>query len=273
MTGIEPARLREVADGVFAYLQPNGGWGLNNAGVVTGGGTTLVVDTAATEARAHALRAAVARVSRRPARIVVNTHHHGDHTHGNFVFAPDAVVMAHDAARDEIVSRGLAMTQVWPEVDWGRLRPHPPELTFGDRIRIRLGERAVELIHVGPGHTTNDVIVWLPDDGVLFAGDLVVPGCTPYVQMGSLRGSLAALDVMAELGPRVIVGGHGPVAGPRAIEDTRAYLRWVRELATSGQQAGRSPLETALGAGAGDFRDLVDPERLVANLHRAYAED
>src|SRR3954447_15527920 len=76
----------EVAPGVFAYLQPDGGWCLNNAGWITGGGETVLVDTAVTEGRARALQAAVAAGGAPAPTTLVNTHHHGDHSYGNCVF-------------------------------------------------------------------------------------------------------------------------------------------------------------------------------------------
>jgi cyclase len=114
--------------------------------------------------------------------------------------------------------------------------------------------------------------VWLPEERVLFAGDVVLPGCTPFVLMGSVAGSLATLELMRKLEPRTVVGGHGPVSGPEALTQTEEYFRWLTERATEGRAAGLTPLQLAREAGPGPFGDLRDPERLVANLHRAYAE-
>jgi cyclase len=260
------ARFEEVAGGIFAYVQPDGGWCLNNAGVAGG----LVIDTAATEARARALRAAATRVA--TPRLVVNTHHHGDHTHGNFVFSPGAAVLAHPSAREEMAWRGLALCEVWPDRAWGDLRVVLPDVTVADRLTIHVGDLRAEVIHPGPAHTVDDLVVWFPDQRVLFAGDLVVPGCTPFALMGSVSGSLEAMATLRGLRPQVVVGGHGPVAGPAALEVTESYLRRVQRLAAEGRAAGLSPLETALEAGTGEFAGLRDAERLVANLHRAYAD-
>jgi cyclase len=129
-----------------------------------------------------------------------------------------------------------------------------------------------ELIHVGPAHTTNDVVVWLPGDRVLFAGDVVMSGVTPFKLMGSVSGALRAVDELRQLGARTIVCGHGPVAGPEVFDETVAYLRWIQALAADGAARGLSPLQAAREAGPGEFGHLIDPERAVGNLHRAYAE-
>jgi cyclase len=121
-------------------------------------------------------------------------------------------------------------------------------------------------------HTSDDLAVWLPEERVLFAGDLVFSGAAPFVLMGSLAGSLAALARLRALGPLVVVPGHGPVGGPELLTFTEEYLRWVATLAGKGLADGLSPLETALWADEGEFGALLDRERLVGNLHRAFQE-
>ncbi|BCJ61880.1 MBL fold metallo-hydrolase [Micromonospora endophytica] len=270
------ARITEVADRVYAYLQPDGGWCLNNAGVVTAPGFgAVVVDTAATERRARALRTAVDAVADGPRRIIVNTHFHGDHTFGNAVFGPAATVVSHAGTRAEIAETGLALTGLWPNVDWGEVRTVLPHLTYTNRLTVHAGERRVELISVGPAHTRHDTVVWLPAERVLFAGDVVMPGCTPFVLMGTVRGMLAALDVLRALDPLVVVGGHGPVAGPEAFDETTAYLRWLQSVATTAAERGMSALQMARDCareGYGGFDGLRDRERLVGNLRRALVE-
>ncbi|MFJ6688244.1 MBL fold metallo-hydrolase [Streptomyces sp. NPDC091294] len=266
-------RLEDLAPGVHAYIQPDGGWCLNNAGVLVSDGAVAVVDTAATERRARALRAAIA--SRTPLEVgtVITTHHHGDHHFGNSVVAPHATVVSHEVTRNEMARRGLAMRDVWPATQWGDIRLALPTLTFRDRATLHVGGLTAELIHVGPAHTTSDIVVWLPEQRVLFAGDVLLPGCTPFVLMGSLSGTLEAITRLRALDPAVVVGGHGPVAGPEVLDATRDYLLWVRDIARAGLAAGVSPLRAALDTDLGPYAGWRDPERLVANLHRAYAEE
>jgi cyclase len=265
--------LTPVAPGVHVLTRPPGGWCLNNSGVVTDGGEALVVDTAATERRARALRTAVERVAGGPARTVVNTHFHGDHTFGNSVFAPEAVVVAHERARAEAAAGGLHMSTLWPRVEWGALRVSLPTLTYAGRMTLHVGGLRAELLHPGPAHTGGDTALWLPQRSVLFAGDLVMSGVTPFCLMGSVRGSLRALRRLRALGARTVVPGHGPVGGPELLDRDEAYFRWLRGLAARGVRDGRTPLELARGTDLGDFAGLLDPERLVGNLHRAYAEE
>ncbi|MFF2956914.1 MBL fold metallo-hydrolase [Kitasatospora sp. NPDC057965] len=265
-------RVQEVADGVFAHVQDPGGWCLSNAGVVLGGGESLLVDTAATERRARRLRETLTGLTVVPPRLLVLTHFHGDHVFGAGVAAPEAAVVAHENARREMAEAGLGLTGLWPAVDWGRVEVRLPQLTYRDRLAVHIGERPVELLHFGPAHTTGDTLVWLPEDGVLFAGDVLLSGCTPFLLMGSVRGTLRTLDRLRELAPRTVVPGHGPVAGPELLDETAAYLEWLLRTAEAGLAAGLSPLETARDAGPGPFPHWLDGERVVGNLHRAFAE-
>jgi cyclase len=264
-------RLAEVAEGIHVYLQPDGSWCLSNSGVLLGHRSVLLIDTASTQARARALRAAVAALTPLPVRTLVNTHHHGDHTYGNFVF-PEATIVAHDLARGEILAAGLQLKLIWPDVDWGDIEIVPPDVTFARQLTLYAGELEVQLIYAGPAHTTNDVVAWIPERGVVFAGDLVFNGGTPFCLMGSVAGTLEAIGMLRALGATAVVSGHGGVAGPEVFDVNAAYLRWIQETATKALAAGLSPLEAARETDLGDFAGLLDPERIVGNLHRAYAE-
>jgi cyclase len=268
----DPPYTQRLADGVYAYVQPDGGWCLSNAGILAGDGVTALIDTAATETRARLLRDAVAALTPHPPAVVVNTHHHGDHHFGNALFAPAATIVASARTRALMTEKGTALRHVWPDTPWGDLDLTLPTLTFEDRLTLHVGGLRVELLDLGTAHTVSDTVAWLPEQRVLFAGDVLLPGCTPFVLMGSVSGSLAALERLRALGPEVIVGGHGPVAGPEVLDTTEAYFRLVRELAARGLAEELSPYEAAARTDLGPYADLRDPERLVANLHRAYSE-
>ncbi|MBF6297099.1 MBL fold metallo-hydrolase [Nocardia amamiensis] len=265
--------VTEIADDIYAYTHSRGGWCVSNAGVLVGPDGAVVIDTLATEGRTRALVEFVDGLGAGPARTIVNTHHHGDHNFGNHLFGPTAVVIGHDRIRPEMVETGLALTKLWPDVDWGDVRVTLPGITFGDKLTLHVGERRVELIHLGPAaHTSNDVVAWLPEERVLFAGDLVMSGAAPFCLMGSVSGSIAAVRRLAALGAETVVAGHGPVTGPEIFDQTLRYLRWVQDLAAEGRTLGLTPLAIALEADHGEFAELVDQERLVGNLYRADAE-
>jgi cyclase len=269
-----PAELVEVADRVFAYVQPDGSWYINNTGFVVGESSIVSIDSCSTERRTREYRERIASISPAPVTMLVNTHHHGDHTYGNSQFGT-ATIIAHDNCRTEVIDTGLlGNTGIWDPVDWGELTLTPPTLTFADRVRLWSDDRPIEVSYVGqPAHTNNDSLVWLPEQGVLFCGDLLFNGGTPFLLMGSVRGAIDVLrEVVAPIPARIIVPGHGPPCDRDLIDTIVGYLEFVLAAAGRGRNAGLSPLETARGTDLGDYADWLDSERIVGNLHRAYVD-
>ena len=266
--------IEEVSRGIFAYIQLDGSWFLNNAGCVVGSRTATVVDATGTEARGRAWRAVVSSVTPNPVTALINTHHHADHTNGNFLFAPGASIIAHEKCREEIrAANGFPRrSPLFPGTDFGDCPPAPPTITFKDRMTAWVDDLELQLIFIGPAHTSNDVAVWIPERKLLFSGDVLFNGGTPFTLFGSLAGSLDALDMLEALGAETIVPGHGPVCGPEAIAIVRSYIRFVLDAAKQGFEAGTDPKELARGLDLGPFGDLTDPERIVPNLYRAYSE-
>lgn len=266
--------MQEVSDGVFAYLQPDGTWWINNTGFLVGKRGVTSVDACATERRTRAYLDAIRATTPQPVRTLVNTHHHGDHTFGNHLFS-GATIVGHEETRAGVLAWGKPFDEpVWTKVDWGEVELAPPFLTYRDGVTLWVDDLRCEVTHVGtPAHTTNDSIVWLPSRSVLFSGDLLFNGGTPFLVQGSLAGAITTLEtVVKPLGAQTIVPGHGPVGGPELVDEVLAYLYFLRRTAKEGKDAGLTPLETARETDLGEFADLSDSERLVGNLHRAYAE-
>jgi cyclase len=269
---LPPPTLESLGGGFHAFVQLDGGWGLNNAGVHVGQRGVTLVDTAFTAARGRGLRDAVATLTDTPVQTLVNTHHHGDHTHGNYLF-PGATIIGHHLCRETMLVVDLETTQWFPGVDWGDLRIAPPTVTFGDSLTVWCDDVPATLRYVGqPAHTTNDVTMWVPSQGLLFTGDLVFNGGTPFVLMGSVQGSVEALTDLAGLDAQTLVPGHGSVCDSATIGEQLRYLRFVQKRATEGFAAGDPPLEVARRTDLGEFTGWTDSERLVGNLHRAYSE-
>ncbi|GAA3960584.1 MBL fold metallo-hydrolase [Actinomadura viridis] len=270
-----PPRLEEVSEGVFAYLQPDGTWWINNTGFLVGSRGVVSVDACSTERRTRAYLETIASVTDRPVRTLVNTHHHGDHTFGNHLFG-GATIVAHEETRAGVLAWGAPFDEpVWTPVDWGAFTLEPPFLTYTEGVTLWVDDLRCEVRHVGtPAHTTNDSIVWIPDRRLLFCGDLLFNGGTPFLLQGSVAGAISVLEeVVAPLGAETIVPGHGPVAGPDLIDRVLGYLRFVQATAKRGRAAGLTPLEAARETDLGPYAELADPERIVGNLHRAYAEE
>lgn len=271
--------LEPIADGVHAWIQAPGTWWINNAGAVVGDDGVVLIDTCATRARTERFLAAVAAATDdRPIRLAVNTHLHGDHTYGNALLPDSTVIVAHERTRAGLLADFLltATPPIWsPSPDWGITRVRPPSVTIQDEAALHAGTRRIELRHPGyPAHTPGDVVAWLPEERVLFTGDLLFHQVTPLVFMGSVSGALRSLDWLAGFNAAVVVPGHGPLIPgaelPNVLAAHERYYTFVQRVTDDAGE--RSPLAVATDTDLGEFADWPDAERLVLNLHRAFAD-
>lgn len=281
--------LHRVADHCYAWLEPPGGWGLSNSGVVRAGDEVLVIDTQNDMRMARAMRAALDQCfgSRDPAHTtIVNTHHDLDHWTGNGVFDAGRII-ATDAAVKEMRStpdpdslpdlvepdtaagawaRGQAET--FDFTAWTRVEPNE---SFAGSRTISLGDIAVHLVEVGPAHTPGDAIVHVPHDGVVFAGDIIFHRTTP-ISWASISGQIQACETILALAPDVVVPGHGSVTDQEGVREVRDYFSLVQDHARRSQAAG-IPLEAAYqDIDLGPYRNWAHASRVYANLACAYAE-
>jgi glyoxylase-like metal-dependent hydrolase (beta-lactamase superfamily II) len=231
------ATLERLAEGVYAYTAQ----GDPNVGCIVGTDAILAIEARATPLMARRWIDVVrAEVSDLPFGDVVLTHYHAVRTLGASAFGARRI-LAHAATAALIEERG--------EADWASEQGRMPRLflgaetipgltrpteTFDDRLAVDLGNRTVELIHLGRGHTAGDLVVWLPDERICFAGDLVEAQAAPYMGDAHVaEWSTSTLDNVAALEAEQLVGGRGPVVRGAdvapAIEDTRAFLRTTLE--------------------------------------------
>ena len=156
---LPPPETIEVADGVFAYVQPDGSWWINNTGFLVGSDAVTAIDASSTERRTRGFLDAIARVTPRPVRTLLNTHHHGDHTNGNCLFG-EATIVAHRNCRELMKEQRIGgLEAVFGEVDWGELTVSPPTLTFDEQVELWVDDLGVEVSYIGtPAHTTGDVV-------------------------------------------------------------------------------------------------------------------
>ncbi|WP_298335809.1 MBL fold metallo-hydrolase [Ferrimicrobium sp.] len=263
----------EVGDGIFAYIQRDGSWYLNNAGIIPDHKLSYFIDSTATVARTQALLGEARRLGVGDRTGMVATHHHGDHTNGNATIDPSFLV-SHTTVPEEM-SNGFAVPPpgLFTPVDWGDIELRLPDLTFSSEIVLQMGGHRVELRHLGhPAHTLGDCVVYFPDDRVLFAGDLAFNGGTPFALMGSVQGWLCSLEALRSFDVQTVIPGHGEPCGIDVFRDIERYLRFVEQVARQAIEAGVEPLEAAKSVDLGEFAGWHDPERIVGNLYRAMAE-
>ena len=281
--------LHEIGTDVYACLQEDRGLGTSNSGLINRGGG-VVVDTFWDLPHTRQLIAHYERVWQAPARRVVNTHHNGDHCWGNQLFRgaeiighrrcaecftkeqPAAMQMLRTAganSADPAIAAFAAALAMW---DFEGIELTPPTTLFDDRLTLALDGLVAELIYVGPAHTAGDVIVHLPAQRVVFAGDVVFRLCTPIGWEGTFERWIAALDGIIALDPAVIVPGHGPLCGLEGPREMRAYLQYVRSESQRCFAAGLPALEAAQRIDPGPYAGWTEPERIVFNVERAYRE-
>jgi 2-keto-4-pentenoate hydratase/2-oxohepta-3-ene-1,7-dioic acid hydratase in catechol pathway/glyoxylase-like metal-dependent hydrolase (beta-lactamase superfamily II) len=283
--------LHEVADRVWAWMLPDGGYGWSNAGLVAGDGASLLVDTLFDLALTREMLSAMAPVTdRAPITDALITHSNGDHTHGNQLLDASVRVIAAKGTAEEI-AHGMApemlvMTQTadlgpvatgylrerFGPFDFGGITLRNADHTFDDRLTIEVGGREVHLLNLGPAHTAADSVVHVPDAGVLFAGDLLFIGCTPIVWAGPIANWVAACDAMIALDAPTVVPGHGPVTDADGIRAVRGYLVHVAEQAEAAYRKGLSFVEAADSIDLGEYASWLDAERVVVNVYQRYRE-
>lgn len=272
-----PTELVEVGNGVFAYIQATGGFCISNAGFIVGDEEVLVVDTLFTPAMNREFQSQMRRVTSLPARRLINTHHHIDHTLGN-PFFPESRIISHCAACEEMEKTeiGLLDTIVGmaphfaDQLEGASLRS--ADETFEGSMELRLDNRLVQLLCFGPAHTAGDIAAYLPDERLLFAGDLAFFWVTPVSFDGFPAKWADVCDQLLALDVDRIVPGHGPVGGMDDMRLVRDYLTLLRDQAKAGYDAGLSEGDATRRLNLGDFASWNEPERARFNVHRLYQE-
>jgi cyclase len=277
--------LHELGDGCFAYLQPNGGWGWSNAGLVTGDGVSLLVDTLFDlRLTADMLDAMSGQLAVAPLATVVNTHANGDHCYGNQLVRQAEIIASERAAHEmtEVPPAMLASLNAAPgeigelfrsffgAFHFDGIELTLPTRTFEGRLDVEVGGRVVELIEVGPAHTAGDVIAYVPDSRTVYTGDILFIGGTPIVWAGPLSNWIGACDLMLGMDIETVVPGHGPVTGKAGIVAVRDYLSFVETEATARYEAGMDAWDAARDIALDGFGEWGEAGRISVNVDTVY---
>jgi cyclase len=286
------AGLHRLTPHTYAYLQPPGTWGYSNAGLVASEGEALLVDTQFTLPLTRTLLAQVREaVPGATITTVVTTHANGDHCWGNQLL-PDAVLvgsastaaeMTHEITPEALTGLMASLTtgspaggylrEFFSHFDFRDIVVTPPSRTFSRHAWVTAGAVPVELIEVGPAHTSGDVIAYVPQEGVLFAGDILFIGDHPVMWTGPLRNWASACDRIIETGARIIVPGHGPIVDPGGVSVFRDYLEYVDEQARLRHARGMPYWEAALDIPMpAPYATWGHRERLVMTLAATYRD-
>ena len=289
--------LEEVADGVFAYLHPTGGWGWSNAGLIVGGRQSAMIDTLYDRPLTQGFLDAIEPITAHsPISTLVNTHANGDHCYGNGLVAfPGVEVIASEASAremDELPPSAMAgllsiTDQLGAELGEYLERSFgafeflgnelsPPTSTFSGFHSMEIDGRVVELHELGPAHTKGDTVAFVPDASVLFAGDLLFIGGTPIVWAGPISNWLSACSWICEREPKVIVPGHGPLTDLAGVQAVARYLTTVEEGTIARHAAGMTRIEATADLDRSfddtEFSTWLDRERVAINVATIWAD-
>jgi glyoxylase-like metal-dependent hydrolase (beta-lactamase superfamily II) len=285
--------MHDLGHGSWAYLQPSGTWGYSNAGLVTDGDQSLLVDTLFDERLTAEMLAAMrdaAGFGADQIGLVVNTHSNGDHTFGNRL-VKNAIIYASEATAHEMREEGnpqlLAQMlrnadtmgevgaffkRIFGAFDFAGVTLRLPDRTFTGEITLKVGDKDVKLIQVGPAHTAGDVIAFVPADRVVYAGDILFIDGTPIAWAGPVSNWIKACDRIINLDVEAIVPGHGPITDKAGVKRMREYLVYVDAEARKRQAAGMDAWQAAQDIALGSFGKWLDAERLAVTVNTIYRE-
>ncbi len=274
----EHFRLETLADGVFAAIATEDGYGLCNAGIVDLGGSSLVFDAMLTPQAGTALGRAAERLTGRPVGLLVNSHYHGDHVRGSGAVGAGHVVSTR-RVRELVLERGpvhLRSDREEAAGDLAKLRSgetvvndrerkvfegwfegilatpadlafRPPEITFEQELTVQGTRRSARILTFGGGHSPSDVLVWLPEERIAFLGDLLSVGFHPSLADGEPDELLRILDRIRALGIGRALPGHGPMTTDAGVGEMRRYVASLVDGAASalGRGEGRDAFARA----------------------------
>lgn len=279
--------LHQLTEHCHAWLAPDGRWGLSNAGLVTGEGQSLLVDTLFDVALTRDMLTGMRPVTEaRPIRAVINTHANGDHWFGNELVA-DAEIIASRQTADEMAANGPGLLlslirqdgpagdfcrHIFAPFDFTTITPTPASRTYDRELDLDVGGTRVRVINLGPAHTAGDSVVLVPSEGVLYAGDLLFIGGTPISWAGPISNWILACEFMLGCGADVFVPGHGPVTGTDGIEAVLDYLHWIKYEATERHARGMTARDAARDIDLGRFATLSERGRIAQNVLCVYHE-
>jgi len=288
--------LHDLGNGGFAWLQPDGGWGWSNAGLIVDGDRSLIVDTlfdkTLTRSMLDAMRRA-APTAMAQVDILINTHSNGDHCNGNELVT-GAQIISSKACADELAredpSRMLQLLERAPQMgevgefftycfqafDFHGINQTLPTRTFEGELEVMVGDKIVHLKQVGPAHTAGDILAYVPADKLIFTGDILFIEGHPILWAGPVQNWIDACDHMLALDVETIVPGHGPITGKNGVQAMRDYLVYVRDEAKKRFDANMPVLEAALDISLTDYDSWGDGERIgvnVATLYKEFAGD
>lgn len=294
MTNAYSKGMHELSNGCWAWLQPDGGWGWSNAGLITDGDCSMLVDTLYDLRMTREMLSSMRKTTSAAGTIdiLVNSHADGDHTFGNQlvsgarIIASSATVSEFFKVTPETHQKIIENAEFMGDGEKyvaGFIRDHgftfsditltPPTESYDREATIKVGDKDVRLINVGPAHTAGDTLVHSVADRVVYTGDILFLGVHPAIWDGSLSRWIEACDLIMGLDVDVVVPGHGPLTDKAGVRLFKTYLETVGHEARLRFEAGMTVEEAAADIRfEPPFDSWIVPERIVGSINFLYRE-
>lgn len=221
---VEPEVIK-VAEGVYGFI---GVEGATNSGFVVTEEGVVVIDTQGPKELALLLKKRIQEITDKPVIYVINTHYHGDHTFGNQHFKEARDIISHENTKKNLIEKNKPhkeqFKRFFGEKALEGIEVVLPTRTFKDTLSMRVGNKSLELVYLGIGHTDGDIIVYLPVEGVIFGGDLLYTGRLPWVGDGNVQSWREVLKRMGWFEAHTYVPGHGKVTDKKGLKEFKTYL-------------------------------------------------
>jgi cyclase len=267
--------VRKVKEGIYVQLARDVS---STSGIILTQEGVVIVDTGQTMIDSREVEAAVKKLTPMPVRAVINTEVHPDHTTGNFLFSPPALVINGEGATAAMVKAydpqrantlGKQSAEMRAAVQGYRLVT--PHVEYRDRMTLRVGERTFELINMQNVHSEADTAVWLPNERILFAASVAIPNAINNLRsFVSIPSMLAAIKMMKSLNPEVVVPGHGPVGTTKIFDDSTRYYELLLERVGAMVKAGKSLDQIKQELQMPEYAAWAYQERMPSNIDAAY---
>jgi cyclase len=299
-------RLEQLAEGVYAAIHAEGGWAQSNAGIIDLGDRTVVFDTFLAHEAAADLRDAAENLTGRPVHTVINSHPHYDHVWGNQVYSADVDILSTARTRELIATEGPEEVQAFTEgadqrlasytAQWAeegdesarvllkyyvtyyqaiiatlpKVQLRLPNVTFTGDLTLSGSKRTAKLITFGRAHSGSDAILHLPDDQIVFMGDLLFIDVHPYLPDGDPDEIKRIMAQVRKLQAKIFVPGHGPVGQSSNLDWMDEYIDTLNGIVRDAIQKGVTNEEIVKSSMPSEYKHLIFPKFYPANLEFLY---
>lgn len=264
--------FRKIRDGIYVQSAREVN---STVGIVLTSEGVVLIDTGQTLVDSRQVAAAVRTLTPLPVRFVINTEVHPDHTSGNFVFSPPAVVINHagagDAMRKADNPNRFASASPGIQAAAQGYRLVTPHVEYHEKLTLQVGERTFELLRLRNVHSEADTAVWLPRERVLFASSVALPNSLnnirPFVTLADM---LAGIRMLRSLNPEVVVPGHGSFGTTQIFDENERYFTLLTERVGALVRQGRTLDQVRQELRMPEYADWAYQERMPTNIDAAY---